>query len=125
MEYVKKYLELAEKKSQEKLQEESKKSRKEKNSIGVRYWFDRWQSYQDLKSKIVHKDEGKLPLKLLEFEDFLKIIETSINSLNKDKDFHERNGRLDSYHDIRYMILGKDEERESLRLDKEANIRKS
>jgi hypothetical protein len=121
IEEIKEYLKLADEKSYEKLQEESKKDKGKRNknsSIKVKYWFDRWQSYKDLKSKMPLKSEGGLPLGLLKIEDFLKFVETSINSLNENKDSYVRNGRLDSYLDIKYMILGKEDDRENLRLDK-------
>jgi hypothetical protein len=124
IEDVKKYLELAEKKSYEKLQEESKKSKKEKNSIGVRYWYGRWQSYKKLLREIFAKDGERYSSRLLKIEDFLKLLETIIKSLHGVKDVNERERQLKPYLDITYMILGKDDDRENLRLDKEANLRK-
>ena len=119
---VKGYLELANKTSYEKLHEESKKSGAEKNSITVRYWYGRWQSYKELLSEASLKDEERHPVRLLKMEDFLKFVEIAINSLNEVKDRNERESRLNSYFDIRYMILGKDDDRENLRIDTEANL---
>ncbi|MCJ7633453.1 hypothetical protein MUP77_13840, partial [Candidatus Bathyarchaeota archaeon] len=56
---------------------QAKKSRQEKNSIEVIYWYGRWQSYKKLLSKISTKDEKRYPSRLLKIEDFLKLVETT------------------------------------------------